>query len=331
VLAALLSSCATSTAQPRQQLRAPGGSSTLTPVSPASARSARPVDPAPDLIPWINAAPPAYRSPETSIPRVPPADARPCAHTDVSAHFEHGNGAGGHLVTYLRFRNVSDSTCLLAGYPRVVATETGRPDVTATSGSFFDFGHAANMAPGDTSLLGLETDTYCAARPGGAAGGPPYHRVSVFLPDGGAVFLAGRGADAFDVTCGLHVTRFFDPSYPQAEPAYPVAGLKAALELPATAHPGATLAYIVELSNPTANRVRLDPCPGYVEAVSTATPVKERHALNCAPVGTIEAYQTIRFAMRLAIPEGTAAGVATIHWSLDSPGVAGSGTVVITA
>ncbi|HEX8767247.1 MAG TPA: DUF4232 domain-containing protein [Jatrophihabitans sp.] len=212
VLAALLSGCATSTAQLRT---APPGSSTLSPVSPTSARASRLVDPVRDRVARTNVPPPAYRAHAASTSTVPPADARPCGHTDVSARFDNGNGAGGHLVSYLRFRNVSDSTCLLEGYPRVVATEIGQPDVTATSGSSFDFGHAANMAPGGSSLLGLETDTYCAARPGGRrTDQPPYHRVTVFLPDGGAVSLVAPGAEAFDVSCGLHVTRFFDPSHP---------------------------------------------------------------------------------------------------------------------
>jgi hypothetical protein len=330
VLAAVLSSCTTSTAQPRHHLIASDRSSVPTPASRASARPTRPSDPGTDVVAWINAPPPPYRAPKTSTPRVPPADARSCAGTDVSARLQNRNGAGGHQVTYLEFRNTGNSTCLLDGYPRVTASQAGQVDVTATSGSFFDGGHAANMGPGATTLLGLETDTYCAARPGGVTGRPPYHRVSVTLPGGGTVSLAARGDDGFDVTCGLHVTRFFDPSYPRAEPVYPLAVLTAALELPPTAAAGRTLDYVVELGNPTAHRVDLDPCPGYVQAVRTTVPVKEQHALNCAPVGRLGPHQTVRFAMRLRIPADAAAGAVTLYWSLDSSGAPGLGTVVIT-
>jgi uncharacterized protein DUF4232 len=327
MLAVLLSSCTTSTARPQRPL-ASGRSST--PVTQAAARSTPAVDPGAGVIPWIDAPAPPYQPPEISTAPLPPADARPCTGTDVSARFQISNGANGHQGTSVQFRNVSDSICLLKGYPRVVATESGLADVAATSGSFFDFGHPANMAPGGTNLLVLETDTYCAARPGGGSGGPRYHRVSITLPGGGTVPLVLPRAEGFDVTCGLHVTRFFDPSYPEPEPVYPLAVLKVTLELPATVQAGATLSYIVDLTDPTAKHVSLDPCPGYVQALRQAPSTKATHALNCTPVGMIGPHQTVRFAMRLAIPADAAAGSVAVYWSVVPGGPTGAGTVVIT-
>src|SRR5689334_18847307 len=72
-----------------------------------------------DVVPWIDAAPPPYQPPAMSTPPPLPADARPCRAADVSISLEPRNGAGGHTVSYVRFRNVSQSTCLLAGYPKV--------------------------------------------------------------------------------------------------------------------------------------------------------------------------------------------------------------------
>ena len=205
-------------------------------------------------------------------------------------------------MTYIRFRNVGNSTCLVTGYPDVTATEPGRPDVVGSRGSFFPSGHPANMPPGTgTTLLGLESDTYCAARPGGGGGGDDYRYFIVTLPGGGTLSLTLPG-NGLDLTCGLHLTQFFDPSYPQPQPVYPLAALTATLVLAQAAHAGQTLDYEVDLRNPTTKSIGLEPCPAYVEAASSPTPVKKSYALNCAPVAAIAAGQTVRFAMQLPLP-----------------------------
>jgi hypothetical protein len=268
-------------------------------------------------IPWIGAPAQPYR---------PPTDARPCTANDVAASFADGNGAGGHLVIYVSFRNTSQSTCVLKGYPRVTATEPGLPDVTGTNGSFFPSGDTANMPPGHHTLLGLETDSYCAARPGGGGGGQPYHHIDILLPGGGTVSL-DRASNGFDVTCGLHLSTFFVQQPEQPEPHDPLSDLQASLEAPPTVSAGTTLTYLADLSNPTDQPIRLSPCPGYVESATAPTPVKESYALNCAPVGAIAAQHTIRFEIRMHIPTDTPAGPLTIHWRLYAPSVTGSATV----
>lgn len=283
----------------------------------------------PRLVPWIAAAPPPYAPAATSTPPALPAKARPCQSIDVSANVGSGNGAGGHSVTYIRFRNVGYSPCLLIGYPGVTAIERGRPDVVGTRGSFFTSGRPADMPPRTgITLLGLESDSYCAARSGGGGGGDDYSHFTVTLPGGDTVRLAvpGRG---LDLTCGLHLTQFFDPDYPQAQVIYPLAPLRATLVLPQTALAGRPLDYEVDLHNPTTSAVSLQPCPAYVEAAHSPTPVKKTYALNCAPVKTIAAGQTVRFAMRLPIPGDTPAGQLRIEWGM-APNTALSGTVVIS-
>lgn len=296
--------------------------------SPAASRlsSAQPVR---GVVPWIDAPPPPYQPPATTTPPAPPANARACSRHDVSASFDGHDGAGGHLIAYVRFRNVGGSTCLLAGYPSVVAAQPGRPDVTATDGSFFPAGHAANMPPGGVTMLGLETDAYCAARPGGGGGGHTYDHISIALPGGGTVHLDVPRSTELDVTCGLHSTGFSDPHYPQPEPVYPLSVLRASLELPRTVQVGSVLRYTVALRNPTAHRVSLAPCPGFVEAADTTTPDKRTYALNCAPVGSIGAGRTVRFAMRLPVPPDSTAGPVRVLWSLQAPDTEATGTIVV--
>lgn len=233
-------------------------------------------------------------------------------------------------MTYVRFGNVGHSTCLLAGYPDVTATEPGRRDVVGTRGSFFDSGHSANMPAGTgITLLGLESDTYCAARPGGGGGGADYRHFTITLPGGGTVSLTLQG-NGLDLTCGLHLTRFFDPNYPQPHVVYPLDVLTATLVLPETARAGQQLTYEVDLRNPTVHAVGLEPCPAYVESASTPTPVKKVYSLNCAPVATLAAGHTARFAMQIPIPTDTPVGPVHISWGLISPDVAATGTVLIS-
>jgi len=281
-------------------------------------------------VPWIDAPAQQYQPPSVSPPAAPATDARPCAADDVAASFAGRDGAGGHLIRYVRFRNTSASTCVLKGYPHVTATEPGLPDEAATNGSFFPTAGSANMTPGQHTVLGLQTDTYCPARPGGGGGEPLYHHIHIDLPGGGTISV-DRPAEGFDLTCGLHLTEFFIQQPEPPEPHDPLSDLQASLETLPTVIAGSTLIYIADLSNPTDQPISLDPCPGYIEAARTPTPVKEIYALNCAPVGAIAAARTIRFEMRMHILANTPAGPLTILWTLLAPSVTASATVNVAA
>jgi hypothetical protein len=214
------------------------------------------------------------------------------------------------------FRNISDSTCVLKGFPQVTATE---PDVAATGGSFFPTDGPAHMAPGGYTVLGVETDTNCAARPGGGHGGPLYHHVDIVLSGGGTVAL--DHPEGFDVTCGLHLTEFSVPRPEPPEPHSPLDELTASLETPPTIDPGSTLIYVIDLTNPTDQPVALSPCPVYIQSVSSPTPVKDIEALNCTPIGAIAAHSTARFEMHMPIPADAPASDLRIFRSLIGPGV----------
>lgn len=277
-------------------------------------------------VPWIDQPAPRYQPPPPSRATPPPTDARPCRAGDVAARFlPRGDGAGGHLFIQVRFRNVSGSTCVLKGYPtRVVAYQAGLPDITALKGSFFPNQPTENIAPGHTAFLGLETDSECAARPGGGPAGPPYHHVRVSL-SGGTVAVTRH--EPLDLGCGLRMTAFFVPQAPPPEPQDPISNLQATLRLPRTVRAGATLEYGVELTNPTSRTISLDRCPGYVEAMSHSSGstsglssnlvLKFNYALNCAPVGAIGPGDTVLFAMQVPAPKQP--GEYRLDWDLFEP------------
>lgn len=280
------------------------------------------------VVPWIHA--PTQPGPVPTPPPPPPrpTDARPCGSDDVHASMGRGDGAGGHILFQVAFHNVSSSKCVLSGYPSVVASETGQPDVTGQDGSFFAAGTTANMPPGDNTFLGLETDTYWADRPGGGGGRAPYHHLVIGLPGGGTVVL--DAAEGLDVTCGLHLTRFYVPEPEQPEPPSPLRSLTAAIEAPDNVTAGSTLGYVVDLTNRSNQPVPLEPCPAYLQAAPLPTPVKDIEALNCAAAGSLPAHGTVRFEMRMPIPADAPAGEVKIFWELIGPDLARVASVDIT-
>ncbi len=270
-------------------------------------------------VPWIDQNAGPYVPPE-SYTQPPLTDAPACTAGDVTAHYQpRGNGAGGHLLTVVAFRDTGDRACVLQGYPsRVVAREPGLPDITATDGSFFPTGGTAIMAPGEQTLLGVETDTSCAKRPSGGPPGPAYRHLAITLPGGGTVTV--RRPEGLDVTCGLALTRFYVEQPPPATPPDPLAGLHASLEAMPLADAGSTIGYLVLLNNPTDRAVSLERCPSYVETLEGGPePVKRSYRLNCGPVGRLGAGEVRRFAMQ--IPAPTRPGSYVLRWGLAGPGL----------
>lgn len=160
--------------------------------------------------PVVNAArTPSAAAPLAALPLHAPA----CTVADLDVQFrpksEGGvDGAGGHLISVLDFRNTGDSSCALSGYPRrVTISEPGRRTITASNGSFFPVSASKAMEPGGVTALGVETDSECAARPGGGPEGPMYHRIQISVP-GGVIRLLAPRARALDVGCGVHLTKF---------------------------------------------------------------------------------------------------------------------------
>lgn len=314
-LAVVAAGCASGTAP------TPHAAKTQTSLSSPAVSSA--------VVPWIYA--PTTPPPPPSAPPPPtrPADGRRCRISDVSAHLGESNGAGGHLLVTVRFRNVSTSMCVLIGYPGVVATEPGRPDVTGTDGSYFDSGEgSANMSPGSSTLLGLETDTYCAARPGGGGGLPRYHHLDVTLP-GESKSIDLHDAVGIDITCGLRVSQFWVPQPPPELPQ--VRALTATLEMPSRITAGTVLVYVVDLANETDQPIALMPCPAYLQSVPG---VKDIEALNCSTVDVIAPNHDVRFEMHMTLPASAPpTGRTTIAWWLISANISAKAqaTIDVTA
>jgi hypothetical protein len=133
-----------------------------------------------------------------------------------------------------------------------------------------------------------------------------------------------------DVGCGLHNGGLGVVVPRPKRPPDPRRVLRAALDLPATARAGATLDYVVTLTNPTARSVSLRHCPGYVEAVAAPPSTKLNFGLDCRRVPVMSPGQSVRFEMRLPVAGSTAPGRAPVVWSMTAfPGPSARGWVRI--
>jgi hypothetical protein len=175
------------------------------------------------------------------------ANARPCTASDVRVVPDGGNGGGGHSYQTFVFRNIGTTTCVLRGYPSVVASEPGKADVTAADGGFFvGRERSGNMPPGGVTALSIETERDCPARYAHPDRYPAlvYRTVTVGIPGGGHVVISQR----FDVLCGLYTGQFAAAQPPQQHTKSPVTGAHAALALQ---HRGEVLVVSLDNNDPS--------------------------------------------------------------------------------
>ena len=276
-------------------------------ISPVAERGA---------VPWVNQTGQFFK-PQPLPVHYRPANAPPCTAAQVQVSPTGRNGATGFLLWYFTFRNVSGTTCLLSGYPHVVASEPGMPNVTATHNirfitMFAKDERSGNMRPGGVTWLDLVTSDNCSASATGRD--LTYHTVTITIPGGGQAVVGGT----FGVQCGLFTGRFAVRQPAQRYTHSPVSGARVTLDLPSGAVAGTTLDYVAALTNPTGTGVVLGPCPGYQQGVGK--PGKTVLALNCRAQPTIPAHQTVRFAMRLHVPAATPTGPADIYWRIATVG-----------
>ena len=271
-------------------------------------------EPTRGVVPWVN-RPGRIIWPRPLPRRFVPATARPCTAAGLRVFPAGGNGAGGHSEFTVGLRDISRTACLLKGYPHVVATEPGRRPVTAADGGFMvGRERPGNMPPGGVTWLNLETSNDCPAH-NPASGRYPtriYHTVIVTIPGGGQVAIRRP----LDVLCGLFTGRFGVTGPPQRYIQPPWTRVRVALELPASVTAGTVLRYIVNLTNPAGQPMRLSPCPGYSQGVGVAG--KTVLELNCSavPGQQLPARRTVRFAMRIPVPGDTPTGPTWVGWSI---------------
>lgn len=262
------------------------------------------------VVPWVAAPPPPYVTPTPLPTAPPPTDAPPCRSAHLSLAYVGENGAGGHVLIAIAFKNTGAAPCLLSGVPRVVAAAPGRATVVAGPGGMPPWGWVADIAPGASAAVQLDVPDDCGS---GGGHSVEYPGVVVYLPAGGAKTVKVPG---LALTCGMSASQL---ALPEPAPRYPpdiLATLVPRLRLPAYVRAGTMMGYEVDLFNPRDRPVALSPCPSYLEWSSI--PTKQPHLLNCQHVRSIPARGEVRYQMEMAVPADAPSGPTEVFWALEA-------------
>ena len=169
------------------------------------------------------------------------------------------------------------------------------------------------IAPGQAAMVQLAKTIACN---GGAGTTDRVDHLAlsfagITIPLSGLV-LAG--------TCpGLSVSPWFTLA---PTPSDPYRGLSAQVADVGAAVPGATMRYVVALTNGSNATIEFASCPGYAESVWKA---RSSYRLNCP--AKIDPGQTVRFEMRIAVPAYVPQGAQPLEWSIVGPDYIDADTV----
>jgi hypothetical protein len=225
----------------------------------------------------------------------------------------------GNTDYNVTFGNVSSSTCLLSGSPRVTGLDASGRRVALpakTAQTFFVDPIPADIAPGEAGYLNL-----ASANPGNCPGTPTstYTALRFQMPGGGYLdssISVTEGCGILDESgLGKRAPDVVEPTAPPG-----TAGtLSLSVALPPTVDPGMTLKYVITLSNTSGEDVKLDPCPSYTELVNSGKVIARSYFLDCDYVRDLAVGAAVRYAMELAIPTAEPVGIAKFSWSLNTP------------
>jgi hypothetical protein len=270
------------------------------------------------VVPWLDRPLPLYRTPDARLIRYP-TSAPPCRAAQLRVEHRRTAVGLGNRLEEIVFTNVASKACLLRGYPTISArTPSGarRALRPTRGGTYFGQMTAADIAPGRHGFLDLATSRACD---NGLRRAVRYTDLRFSLPQGGT---ATAPRVSISVFCGLSMSELGLPRrYAETRAAPGTAGtLHARLQVPARVRAGATLRFVVILSNPSKAEVALRRCPGYTEGVAVALLISRRsYAVNCATVHAIRPHGSVRYAMRLPVPRRAKPGFAKVFWSLNTP------------
>lgn len=279
-------------------------------------------------IPWLPL--PANIS-ERPVPTPQPEPVPPgtpaCTAADLRGAAVGGNGAGGDNFVSFAFSGAGNVTCFLDGTPAVTLFDAG--------GKLLPFKTRAPFGPPEGAVgpalvspsstpqpnvalkygeAGLTIDWISQPErcPGQAGVLPAGARIDI--PAGGSLTLPVPARAAGYPCQGLGVSRFVSPPAPAApppEPQMPTATLKLTT---GSAVAGKPFAYLVTLTNNTAETMDLaSSCPNYEEEMFSAAdgmPLGGKHfyMLNCNPAGSLAPKAQLTFQIIFPVPAGAAPG-----------------------
>jgi hypothetical protein len=240
---------------------------------------------------------------------------------------------GGHLIGYVVVHNTSAVECSLQGeVPTRMLAAGAEISMLYAHGISGEARARVTVVPvGDTAQLRLDwSGPLCAPV------SPPFALVIELPNRGGTLHAAVEPTDRPGcaagemvnptVTATLYASGFSETPPPEP-PLSPLAGLVVKASGPATVHAGDEMTYHVDITNPTAKAIALDPCPGYIvelfsigDATHRAINTNQVYRLNCRPMTGIRADTTVRYTMRHQVPDTLTTGRHLgVSWRLFGP------------
>jgi len=290
------------------------------------------------VIPWVDATATAPRATPTTTTTTTLPTGPACEASTLRAVAKPGGAGLGHGLEIVVVTNVGPTTCWVGGYPSLVGVKPSgaRTPLAATHGTYFGNRVPTKLAPGSGAKLYLGTESTCnalnapAPRYNAAANANTYTGLIIGLPGGEGTLSVG--SVYLDTACGLSESEIGAPTPIPASPS-PVPGSPASLTarstIPTEVHVGSVLRYTVTLTNPTATRVSLTPCPVYSESlIGSKTALRRSYHLDCAVVSRIDPGTSVTFAMELSVPRSFPPSGAKMSWVLDTGAGPYAGRVV---
>ena len=249
-------------------------------------------------------------------------------------------GAAGNYTGPISIVNRSSHACALVGRPRLSFTgTTGWRVAPWREGVVMPFdplapprGSLRALPPGEHVAAQLWFPDYCFAN---SKPSPAESALVFTAPGGGRIRLVDgntsmrlslRFPQCLVAASTLQAGRF-TPYVPQGPPssALPLkARIVGVAQLAVkgkrlkgpvlTAHPGSWLAYTVVLTNTSKHVFRFGrTCPPYTEGIDAQN---QAYVLNCHTVGAIAPAHSVRFAMRVRVPQQVSEPFPVLGWTL---------------
>lgn len=280
-------------------------------------------------VPWADLSIEPYLP--TPIPAPTPSPAPRCSLQDLKEQPLGTGGATGNEAVVFKFSNRTARACHMGGYPRVVLSQSGQPNITPSPGGFWDqHTPPSDLAPGATAQFALGFSHECEA----GKQPPLYEHVTVTLPGGGTFsqILSGTKPPNSQIPlgvvgeCGVSVTELAPFTTPQpVYPTDPFAILAASIQAPSSVPMGQTIIYVVTLSNPSSAPIAMAACRGYYQTLDSAKSPYFAYELNCGAAQAIPADGSERFVMEMPT-SGNPPGWHTLCWTLDRGANSGAAT-----
>ncbi|HEX8612782.1 MAG TPA: DUF4232 domain-containing protein [Telluria sp.] len=278
---------------------------------------------APPIVPWLNQPAPA---PAQNMEAALPAPLRACTTADLHIILGQQGARHGFATQEIRLSNRSAEPCAIAGIPETqILPDNAAPQTVSVQDATSELAtQAISLAPGQSGMLLIGTPGACeaATKPGRKV----VTNMQLALPGGGVKKLDGVHIDT--LCGGASVMRFetvphngagLDERSPMGRGQAPLAQLSGVVTAPDHVNRGATVHYMVTLTNPTAASVALSPCPAYTQSFyADGKIVSNTMRLNCAASGAqIAANSSVSFEMQLPLHADLPAGAAKLSWVLD--------------